>query len=324
MKQRIAAYSFLLSARWIAWFALCCLGALLCLYLGSWQMSRADAMDERNNLIVENYDADPLTGDDAVEAISEFENSDQWHPVELTGRYLPEDTLLVRNRAHTGVIGYEVLVPFQTTGGQIVVMDRGWIETSDQGDGAPAEIPAPPTGEVTVTARVQPGEGDLGRSSPAGQVASIDLPEVAQLTGLDVATDAYGQISTEAPSPGVVPEPFPAPDLDYGPNLSYALQWQAFAVLVFVAYGYSARQKVRNDQWDREYAAQIEDELSRYYDADGSFVPQGDGMAEEDVVRRLEMVDDMPAHLKDIMRPKRVKRTYAVVDAEEEDALLDR
>ncbi|WP_246179947.1 SURF1 family protein [Kocuria coralli] len=323
MREKIAAYSFLLSGRWIAWFLLCCIGAVLCLYLGSWQMSRADAMTARNDLIVNNYDAAPLTDDDAVGALTGFDGSQQWHPVELTGSYLPEDTLVVRNRAHEGVIGYEVLVPFQVTSGEIVALDRGWIPTSEAGDGSPSEIPAPPAGEVTVTARLQPAETDLRRDSAEGQIASVSVEQAAELTGLPLVTDAYGQVATEEPAPAAAPESFSMPDLDYGPNLSYALQWDAFAVLVFVAYGYSARQKVRNDQWDREYAAQIEDELSRYYDDHGNFVSQGDGMTEEDVVRRLEMVDDMPAHLKDIMRPKRVKRTFSVVDAEEEDALLE-
>lgn len=322
MKSKIAAYSFLLSGRWIAWFLLCCLASALCVYLGSWQMARADAMTARNDLIINNYDAAALTGPEAVDQFQDFSPNNQWRPAEVTGEYLPGETLLVRNRAHNAVIGYEVLVPFRTETGSTVVLDRGWIATSDAGDGSASEVPAPPTGTVTVTARLQPGEGEVNRQSPDGQVPSIYLPGVADATGLDVSQGAYGQVAAESPAPDVAPESFVQPDLDYGPNLSYALQWDAFAVLVFVAYGYSARQKVRNDQWDREYAAQIEDELSRYYDSQGNFVPQGDGMTEEDVVRRLEMVDDMPAHLKDIMRPKRVKRTYAVVDAEEEDALL--
>lgn len=323
MRRNIAAYAFLLSGRWIAWFLLCCVAAVLCLYLGNWQMGRADAMTERNDLITENYQAEPITGQAAVTAFTDTDPGQRWHPVELRGSYLPDETLLVRNRAHDGVIGYEVLVPFRTAQGTTVVLDRGWIETSDSGNGTPSRVPAPPTGEVTVTARLQPPESTVDRDSPDGQVASISLESIADVSGLNVATGAYGQVADEDPAPQSAPEPFSEPDLDYGPNLSYALQWDAFSVLVFVAYAFSARQKVRNDAWDREYAAQIEAELSQYYDDDGNFRSRGDGMTEEDVVRRLEMVDDMPAHLRDIMRPKRVKRTYAVRDAEEEDALLD-
>lgn len=323
MKAKIAVYSFVLSGRWIAWFLLCCVVAAVCLYLGSWQMSRADAMEARNTTITKNYDAAPLGAQEAMAQFQEFDPQMQWHPVEITGRYLPDQTRIVRNRAHDGMIGYEVLVPFRTTSGTLVVLDRGWISTSDAGDGSPGQVPSPPSGDVTVVARLQPSEADLQRKSPDGQIASIHLPGIAQSTGLDVETAAYGQVAYENPGTSTSPEALTRPELDYGPNLSYSLQWDAFAVLVFVAYGYSARQKVRQDQWEREYAAQVEEEFSRYYDAEGRFVPQGDGMSEEDVVRRLEMVGDIPAHLKTVMRPRRVKRSYAVLDAEEEDALLE-
>lgn len=323
MRSKIAAYSFLLTGQWVAWFVLCCLASLLCIYLGSWQMSRAEAMDERNNLIIDNYDAQKFSGDYAISQFKEFDSKNQWNPVELKGSYIPDKTILVRNRAHDGVVGYEVLVPFRTTGGDIVVMNRGWVPTSDAGDGSPSQVPPPPRGSVTVTARLHPGEDQVQRSLPKGHIASIYLPGVAHMTGLDLGLGAYGRVSHENPKPAIAPESFAKPDLDNGPNFSYALQWDAFAVLVFIAYGYSARQKVRNDQWDREYAQQVEKEISEYYDSSGYFIDKGDGVTEEDIVRRLEMVDDMPPHLKKIMRPKRVKRSYAVIDAEEEDALLD-
>jgi hypothetical protein len=34
-------------------------------------------------------------------------------------------------------------------------------------------------------------------------------------------------------------------------HLSYALQWLAFAVLMFIGFGYAARQQARNDAIDR-------------------------------------------------------------------------
>ena len=92
------------------------------------------------------------------------------------------------------------------------------------------------------------------------------------------------------------------------------------ALLAFVAYGYSARQKVRNDAWDRDYAARIETELAQYYDAEGNYIGE---MDESLIIRQLQMADDMPAHLKSLYRPKR-KRVSSVPTAEdEEDALLD-
>lgn len=324
MRRRIAAYSFLLSGRWIGWLVLCCLGALLCLHLGTWQFDRSQQIDSENGLILQNYDAAPLTGEDAVQAYTAFDGSQRWQPTRLTGEYLQDDTLLVRNRANSAQIGYEVLVPFRTEQGPVILISRGWIPTSSSGDGSASQIPAAPSGPVDLTARVQPGEGGADRDAPDGQVASINLDAVAEVSGARIAEDAYGQLIDEQPPAAQSPAPFTRPDLDYGPQLSYSLQWSAFAVLVFVAYGFSARQKVRNDAWDREYAARIEEELSRYYDAEGRFVGLGDGRTEEDVLRQLEMVDDMPAHLRDLTRPRRGGgRRVGAADAAEEDAALE-
>ncbi|WP_144792383.1 SURF1 family protein [Kocuria palustris] len=323
MRRFLQTYSFLLTGRWIGWFALCCVGALLCLYLGNWQFGRAEQIEHGNQLIVENHDADPYTGQEAVQAFTDFDGSQQWHPAELTGEYVEDGTVLARNRTSSGQIGYEVLVPLRTDQGPTILISRGWIPTSDAGDGSASEVPAPPAGDVTVTARVQPGEGTADRSAPEGQVASIHLPDVEEASGQDLVDGAYGQMHAEQPPAQDAPAPFMQPDLDHGPQLSYSMQWTAFAVLVFVAYAYSARQKVRNDAWDREYAARIEAELAQYYDADGTFVGVGDGRTEEDLIRQLEMVDDMPAHLRDLTRPKRRGRRFGSQDAAEEDAALE-
>lgn len=323
MRQRIAAYSFLLSGRWIGWFLVCCLGAALCLYLGTWQFDRSQQIESGNALIVENYDAEALTGEDAVQAYTAFDGSQRWHPTRLTGEYLEDDTVLARNRTNSAQIGYEILVPFRTEQGPVILISRGWIPTSAAGDGSASQVSAPPPGPVTLTARVQPGEGDTDRGAPDGQVASIHLESVAEVSGTDLAGAAYGQLIEEQPPTAQAPAPFTEPELDYGPQLSYSLQWGAFSALVFVAYGFSARQKVRNDAWDREYAARIEQELARYYDAGGRFVGIGDGRTEEDVLRQLEMVDDMPAHLRDLTRPKRGARRMGALDAAEEDATLE-
>lgn len=137
MRRFLQTYSFLLSGRWIGWFIVCCLGAALCLYLGNWQYDRAEQIDHSNQLIIDNYDADPLTGQEALSAFEDYDGSQRWHPVQLRGEYLTEDTVLARNRASEGQIGYEVLVPLRTQQGAVVLISRGWIPTSETGDGSP-------------------------------------------------------------------------------------------------------------------------------------------------------------------------------------------
>ncbi|KLU08403.1 MULTISPECIES: SURF1 family protein [Kocuria] len=313
-------YRFLLSGKWLGFFALACAAAAVSVYLAGWQMDRNDHLVGENAKITRNYRAEPLTGNEAAAQFAAHDPTLTWHPVELTGEYLAEDQVLVRNRPQDGRVGYEVLVPFRTQAGDVVVLDRGWIPTGSAANGMPDEVPAPPTGQVSVTARLRPGEPAVDRGAPEGQIATIQLQELQERWDRPIGTAAYAEVFAEDPAPAVAPAPAPEPEIDSGPHLSYSLQWYAFAALFFVAYGYAARQQARNDAWDRQYAAEMERHLSQFYDEDGNYVGEGE---EELVIRQMEMADDMPAHLKSLMRPKPQRRRHRPTWEEEEDALLD-
>jgi hypothetical protein len=49
-----------------------------------------------------------------------------------------------------------------------------------------------------------------------------------------------------------MPTPFPKPATEEGTHLSYSLQWFAFGVLMFIGFGYAARQQARNAAIDAE------------------------------------------------------------------------
>ena len=313
-------YAFLKSPAWIGWFALTCVVAVVCLYLAQWQMSRNDHLVAENAKITENYDAPAYDQSSGVELFKDYDDSKTWHPVQLRGTYAPEDTVVVRNRAHDGRVGYDILVPLRLRDGTVVAVDRGWIPTDNSANGMPSTVPAPPEGTVSVTARLRPSEGVVDRGAPEGQVASIDLPALQARWGEQLATGGYGELVAEEPPAAVTPQAAERPEVSYGPHLSYSMQWYAFAFLVFVGYGYSARQHVKNVEWDRAYAAAVERRLAAYYDAEGNYTGE---MDESLVIRQLQMADDMPAHLRSLYRPKRARSSSGPTAEDEEDALLD-
>lgn len=300
---------------------MCILASLLCLYLGSWQWDRKESLDFKNSLITNNYDAAPLNFSQNPEVFAHFDEKNQWHPVTLEGHYLSDHQLLVRNRPYEGLNGYEVLVPFEANNGHVVVIDRGWVpaDSVHSGDAA-SNIPAPPEGNVTVTARVHKGESSLDKDAPAGQISSIDLKKVKEITSAPVDEGAYGLLSSESPEPAQTPAKASKPDLDTGPNLSYSVQWVVFAAMCYFAYFWLARQKVRNDQIDAQIAAELDAYYRQFYDENGNYIGEED---EAVVLRKMQMVDDMPAHMKSIVRPKFTKKRAELSDEEEEDAILD-
>src|SRR5690606_6465550 len=171
-----------------------------------------------------------------------------------------------------GQPGFEVLTPLRLTDGSVFVVNRGWLPTGNAQD-LPDMVPEPPDGEVTVTARLKPGEPSLpGRTAPDGQIATVELAQFAERIDATVFTGAYRLMASETPAPAD-DRPLPAfkPELSEGSHLSYALQWIVFALLGFAFLGYAIREeyrhlnaddpaeKARADQRERKRAAKRTD-----------------------------------------------------------------
>jgi len=247
-------YRFLFSSKWLGYLLLAAIFAAACVFLGRWQMDRrAETLAEINRVLT-NYSAAPVPFSAVEDEFSELDPAKEWTQVELRGRYDADGQRIVRNRPLNGQPGYEVVVPFKLATGETVVIDRGWLPIGNNNPGRPDSIPAPPTGEVTAVVRLKAGEPTLQRGAPEGQLASIDLPAYAEELGYPVLTGAYGQLASETPPAAETPFPFPMPSTEEGTHLSYSLQWFAFGVLMFIGFGYAARQQARNAAIDAEDA----------------------------------------------------------------------
>ncbi|UYO95687.1 SURF1 family protein [Microbacterium sp. M28] len=236
-----------MSSRFVRWsvYVLVAIGfAVACAFLSHWQFERSEARAAELELIDRNHDADPVPIDDLVGADGALDPQDEWRPVAVSGQYLADEQVLVRNRPHGGTSAFEVLVPFRADDGRIVVVDRGWVPPGE-GD-APDAVPASPSGEVEVVVRLRPSEPlpSSGRGAPEGQVPTIHVPSIAErLTEEDTITAAYGQLVSETPAT----EPlggFDRPTADPGMNLSYAIQWILFAIMGFVFIAYIIRTEI--------------------------------------------------------------------------------
>ncbi|TLP79577.1 SURF1 family protein [Nesterenkonia sphaerica] len=252
----------------MGWLAVCVLFCVACYMLGQWQLDRRDAALEEINRVVANYDEDPVPYAQARDLFAAGDAGDEWTVVQLRGQYLEEDSLLARNRGHGGQVGYEQLVPFRdSTTGDVVIISRGWLPTSSADGSVPASNPDPPGGDVEVTARLKPGEPDIDRGAPAGQLASIDLTEYQEQVSYPLVQGAYALMAAETPEPAEAPHQLARPSLDEGPHLSYSMQWVAFGLLSFVGWGYAARVHRRNLDLDEHQESADEDDYGASPDA---------------------------------------------------------
>lgn len=250
-------WGFAMSKRWLGYLALVVVFAVACSLLAVWQLARRDEARVEIDRVETNWEAAPRPIDEVLPQLDSFDADQKWIPVVLNGEYLADEQVLARGRPRDGNPGFAVLVPFQLDDGTVFIVDRGWVPVGNTND-SPDVIPAAPEGPVTVVARLKAGEPTIaGRSAPEGQIASVNLPDLAGRVGEPMYTGAYGLLASEDPAPASAPLPQVKPVPDEGPHLSYAFQWFVFGIMAFIALLWAVRQEFRarnsEDPAVREY-----------------------------------------------------------------------
>lgn len=245
-------WSFLRSKRWIGYFAMLLVFAISCALLGNWQFARRAEAQAEIARIDNNYEAVAAPLSQELTELDSFDlDAHKWLPVVASGEYFGE-TFLARGRPGPQGVGSNLVNAFRTDDGRMFFVDRGWVpviaEEAVNGSFDWNELPAPPQGRVQVEARLRAGEPQVpGRTTEGNTIGSIELPELARLTGAagDAYMGAYGMLISEQPEGehGVLPE---KPERDEGPHLSYALQWYIFILIAVVGVAYAATREYRN------------------------------------------------------------------------------
>lgn len=234
----------LLTRRWLGYLALTVAFAVVASLFGMWQWDRRGQAVAAIEMVDSNYDRAPVPLTSVLGSESLNADTLEWIPVSLSGRYIPEEQVLVRTRPRSGSVGFEVLIPFVTEDFSVIV-NRGWVSTGESQD-FPDEVPQAPAGVVELVARIKPTEPLLrGRGAPEGQIASIHLASLQEVTSVDIREDFFLTLGEENPQPARSPLPTVRPELDEGPHLSYTFQWYLFAVMAFGGLWYMLRQEAR-------------------------------------------------------------------------------
>ncbi len=213
--------------------------------LAPWQLGKNTTTSRENRQIEASMTADPVPVTEYLPQQDSAAPNAQWRRVTATGRYLPDTQVLVRLRVIGGGPAYEALAAFAVDDGPTVLVNRGY-KAPEQGTAVPP-IPPPPSGTVSITARLRdsetaPAEGKKPFTE-AGfrQVYGIDTTQIAGLIQTPLA-GSYLQLMAD--QPGVL-EALPLPQLDAGPFLSYGIQWIAFGIIAPIGLGYFLYAEIR-------------------------------------------------------------------------------
>jgi surfeit locus 1 family protein len=202
---------------WIG-VALAVLVAALFVRLGFWQLDRLHQRRARNATMLARRALPPLT----ITAAALPSDSVRDRRVTATGAWDYAHERVWGARSYEGVPGVAVLTPLKLSDHVAVFVDRGWAPSPDalhldhtalrEGDSA------------TISGLAFPAPRGRGDVDPARLRDS--LPYVlAPFVILALRSDG----PTVRPSDLVY---WPAPGLDDGPHLSYAIQWFSFAAIV--------------------------------------------------------------------------------------------
>ncbi|HET6627569.1 MAG TPA: SURF1 family protein [Nocardioidaceae bacterium] len=237
---------FLFSRRWILFAIAVALMAYGAVKLGEWQFHRLDERETRNAIVTKNLDEKPVPVASVMAPGRPLSEADQWEHVTASGRYVDDETIVVRYQTRDGASGVDVVTPLLTDSGTAVLVNRGWEETGNTGTTRP-DVPPAPDGEVTVVgwARAD-AEGD------ATAVADRSTRAISsEAIGPTLPFPVYGgfvEVESQTPPPAHPLVPTERPDLSNGPHFFYGLQWWFFGALAIFGFFYLAwdeRRKAR-------------------------------------------------------------------------------
>ena len=228
-------FRFLLSSRWIGFAIFVILLAAVCTRLGIWQIHRLDHRLAQNTIIKAHFGADLVDLEVALKPGQKVSDSSEWTRVSTTGTYDVEHQVTVKFSTRDGAPGVDVVTPLVLASGAAVLVDRGWMETKNTMDRP--DLPAPPTGAVSVTGWLRQNNGASGQAvRPVdGQVRAISSTGLASTVPYTLV-DGYLNLRSESPKPSTALAAEPKPELGQGPHFFYALQWWFFALLAIVGW----------------------------------------------------------------------------------------
>jgi cytochrome oxidase assembly protein ShyY1 len=244
-------YRFLFRPAWIGFHLLVVGAIVLMVNLGFWQLRRLDQRQAFNATFEARIDQPAAPIDDVLASIPPGGDAAavRWRPATATGRYLPDEQIVVVNRSQNGRAGDNVVTPLELPDGRILLVTRGFVPLGQ--DAAPA-----PSGDVQVEGLLQPSQerrtGQL--SDPAtgelDEVQRIDIDRLAgQLPG-EVVPVSLDLTTSSPPERGPFPEPLLRPEISEGPHLSYAVQWFIFAAAVALGWVLAVRRSIERHRHD--------------------------------------------------------------------------
>ncbi len=204
--------------------------------LGFWQLEREQEKLDLQNLYESRQSAE------ARELGGLDRDSDlQYMPVRMRGQYDNRHTFLLDNKVNEGQAGFEVISPFLVQGGELVMVNRGWIASNAYRE----NLPQPETieGEVELSGAIYVPLGD--QFMLAEEEPGTGWPRIIQSLDMDRMAEALNEdrlfpytVRLDPFSPGVYVRNWPVVTTTPERHRGYAIQWFSMASVLLLLYLY--------------------------------------------------------------------------------------
>ena len=230
------------------WPTLFTIPALITLIaLGGWQLQR---LAWKENIIAkietaQNQPAVSLT--QLPNQLSEWE----FRQIKLHGRYRHDKELHLGARHYRKQLGYHIITPFMLTGGDTILVNRGWVPTDKRNPSSRPETQTTDEQEIAIMLRTPKGRTLFAPDNDPAHNAWfwVDLPEMIKHLNIKRIIGYAEAISQPKSYTGHAELPIPIGGRFYLRNdhLLYAITWFSLAVVLMVVYVLYHRNPIKNN-----------------------------------------------------------------------------
>jgi cytochrome oxidase assembly protein ShyY1 len=262
-------WRFIFTKRWVAFIVGVLVYAVGCTAGVIWQAQLGQQIAQFNTTVSQNFNLPAVPLARILPSLGAYSAAKQWTPITATGTYVASKQLYVSDRTCGADTGFEILTPLRMANGRDLVIDRGCVDSSAANPNYPAAVAPPPTGTVSVTARIVASEAPKGtvvasqadQRQVRNQVDSIDLRQIAPRLGAPTYTGAYGMLDSQQPAPAHSLHPVLSgrPTVDASAQEGTIFATVLYALVGLVIFGYALREKFRFVNrfdprlWEREW-----------------------------------------------------------------------
>lgn len=211
-----------------------------CIVAGNWQFDRGMDRRAENTAIEKNFDFPPLP----FSQTTTWEEEELiWRSFTISGRFLAEHEILMRNRYYEEQYGFGVATLFELTDGRRVWIDRGWVKAGASATTPPETVPVPsPDLNLTVRYRTDALDAKIQGSFFASGSSDSQLQKWNDDAAVESEAFYFDLIGGD-----FVPDvPTPPPAVSDGPHIAYAIQWWFFGFLALFGRFLIAREENKN------------------------------------------------------------------------------